>query len=100
MLVLRSLALAVALASVLAPLGFSQTITGALTGTVSDASGAFVPNVKVTTSNTGTNLTYSTATNGAGVYNILFLPVGNYKVLAESTGFKQARLGPFPLEVG
>jgi hypothetical protein len=100
MSVLRSLALAAAIASVLAPFGLSQTITGSLTGTVVDASGAVVPGVKVTASNTATNLTHSTTTNEAGVYNVLFLPAGNYKVAAESAGFKMAQLGPFSLEMG
>lgn len=78
---------------------WAQTITGALTGTVTDASGAVVANVKVTATNQGTNLDYNTQSNAAGVYNLLFLPVGSYTVRAEAPGFKKTVLGPFTLEV-
>src|SRR5262249_22971409 len=83
----------------LTPLAMTQTITGTITGTVTDPSGGIVPNVRVTGTNTGTNLTYSTQTNEAGVYNLLFLPVGQYTVTVESSGFKKTVLGPFALEV-
>lgn len=77
----------------------AQTITGAFTGTVTDASGAVVPNVKVTATNTGTNLSYAAQTNEAGVYNLLFLPVGNYTLATEAQGFKKATAGPYVIQV-
>ncbi len=76
-----------------------QTITGAITGTVTDPSGAIVPNVRVTAANTATNLSYDTQTNEAGVYNLLFLPVGDYTLSVAAQGFKRSTLGPFKLEV-
>ncbi len=76
-----------------------QTITASITGTILDASGAVVPNVKVTATNTGTNLTYAATSNESGVFNILFLPVGQYSVTSEAQGFKKTVLGPFTLEV-
>lgn len=77
----------------------AQTITGSFTGTITDASGAVIPNARVTATNVGTNLSYTASTNDAGVYNILFLPVGQYQLTVDSQGFKQARLGPFRVEV-
>lgn len=77
----------------------AQTTTGSITGTVADPSGAVVPNVKVVGTNVATNVTYSTTSNEAGVFNILFLPVGRYNVAAEIQGFKRTVLGPFTLEV-
>jgi len=77
----------------------AQTITGSITGTISDPSGAAVANVKVTATNTATNLTYTTNTNDTGVYNLVFLAVGQYTVTAEAKGFKKTVLGPFALEV-
>ncbi len=77
----------------------AQTITASITGTVTDPSGAVVPNVKIAATNTSTNLTYSSTTNDSGVYNLLFLPVGNYNVAAEIQGFKRTVLGPFDLQV-
>ncbi len=77
----------------------AQTITGSITGTVMDPSGAIVPNVKIIATNTGTNVTFNGLSNEVGVYNLVFLPVGNYTVEAELQGFKKVVLGPFKLEV-
>ncbi len=77
----------------------AQTITGAITGTVTDSSGAVVPNVKVTATNVDTNLAYTALTNDAGVYNLVFVPVGSYTVAAEAPGFKKITLEPIRLEV-
>jgi hypothetical protein len=77
----------------------AQTITGSFTGTISDSSGAVVPGAKVTATNQGTNVPYTANTNEAGVYNLLFLPVGEYVLVTENQGFKKAQLGPFRLEV-
>src|SRR5947209_2882098 len=77
----------------------AQTITGSITGTTVDPSGAPVVNVKIVATNTGTNLTFPTTTNDVGVYNLVFLPVGQYTVSAEAAGFKKTVLGPFALEV-
>src|SRR3954447_26233238 len=76
----------------------AQTITGTFTGSLTDPTGAVIPNVKVTATNTGTNLATSATTNRYGVYNLLFLPVGSYELTAEATGFKKAQAGPFNLE--
>jgi len=96
---MRGVRLAVAAALLLAATASAQTITGAITGTVKDPSGAVVPNVKVTATNVTTNLTNTTQSNEAGVYNLLFLPIGQYKVAAEAQGFKKVELGPFTLEI-
>ncbi|MBZ5618233.1 MAG: TonB-dependent receptor [Acidobacteriia bacterium] len=77
----------------------AQTITGSITGTVTDPSNSVVANVKVVATNTGTNVTYPTTTNEAGVYNLVFLPIGPYTISAEAAGFKKVLLGPFTLEV-
>src|SRR5436190_22988241 len=77
----------------------AQTTTGAITGTVTDPSGALIPNVKITATNTATNVANTTQTNEAGVYNFPFLALGDYTVAAEAQGFKKTLLGPFRLEV-
>jgi hypothetical protein len=87
------------LSAMLATAASAQTITGAFTGTLSDQSGAVVPNAKVTATNTGTNVTYTATSNDAGVYNLLFLPVGSYNLAAEVKGFKKSTTGPFGLQV-
>src|SRR5260370_18899925 len=82
----------------LVSIGSAQTITGSITGTVTDSSGAVVPNVSITATNTSTNFKYDTKTNDAGVYNLQFLPIGQYSLSAEAAGFKKTVLGPFGLE--
>jgi hypothetical protein len=77
---------------------FSQTITGSITGTVADPSGAVIPNAKIAATSLGTNLSYSTLSNSAGVYNLLFLPIGQYNLTVEVAGFKKVVQGPFALE--
>jgi len=81
-------------------LAVAQTITATVTGTVTDPSGAVVPNVAVKVTNVATNLEYTAESNSSGVYNLLFLPAGSYRLNASATGFKQSVLGPFTLEVG
>jgi hypothetical protein len=59
---------------------FAQLNTGTITGTVTDPTGALVPNVKVTVRNTDTNAVRDTATSSAGVYTVSNLMVGTYEV--------------------
>src|SRR5713226_8638772 len=92
------------LATVLCLLGMgigvsAQTITGAFTGTLTDSSGAVVPNVKVTATSTGTSVAHTSTTNESGIYNLLFLQAGDYTLAAEVAGFKKATLGPFHIDV-
>src|SRR5438067_7807815 len=70
----------------------AQTVTGDITGDVTDSTGAFLPNVTVTALNTGTNLPRSRTTSNAGNYRIPDLPIGQYKVTATAQGFKTAVL--------
>jgi Carboxypeptidase regulatory-like domain/TonB dependent receptor len=65
-----------------------QAITGTITGSVLDTSGAAVAGANVTVTNTDTGITYRTTSGTAGFYNVSFLPPGRYNVTAESKGFK------------
>jgi hypothetical protein len=68
---------------------FAQTAgTGALTGTVKDASGAVMPNVTVTATSNDTNEERTVATGANGSYTIPLLPPGSYRVKFEAPGFK------------
>jgi hypothetical protein len=69
---------------------FAQTIFGRISGTVTDSSGAVVPNATVTIRNNATNLERSTTTDGEGFYTVTNLPVGSYTISVEQTGFKKA----------
>src|ERR1700744_293617 len=76
----------------------AQTITGSINGTVTDPTGAVIPNAKVTATNVDTGIETPTATNNDGIYNLRFLQIGNYKVVIEAPGFATATYGPFALE--
>lgn len=67
----------------------AQQITGAISGTVTDGQGAVVPNATVKASNADTGLTRTTTSDGAGGYNIQYLPVGSYRVEVSAPGFKK-----------
>jgi hypothetical protein len=81
------------------PIALGQTVTGSITGQVTDPSGAIVVGAKVTAENQGTSVKTSALTNAAGVYTLRFLPVGTYKVTIEATGFAVGNIGPLTLEI-
>lgn len=78
----------------------AQTITGGVNGTVTDSSGAVVPNAKVVATNIDTGVETATTTNNDGIYNIRFLQIGKYKVTVDAPGFATSTYGPFTLETG
>src|ERR1051326_4036767 len=78
---------------------WSQTATGRILGVVTDPTGAVVPGVKVTAINTATGVNYDTLTNELGNYQILLLPIGEYKVEAELAGFQKVVTKPERLEL-
>lgn len=65
-----------------------QDPRGTMVGRVTDSSGAAVPSATVRATNLDTNVTISTQSNTEGMYEIPYLPAGNYRVQAGVTGFK------------
>ena len=63
--------------------------TGTILGTVTDSTGAIVPNVKVTVTNTATKVVFQTITNSSGDYNAPALNPGSYTISAEAKGFQK-----------
>jgi outer membrane receptor protein involved in Fe transport len=84
---LRRLAVA-AFAVAFAPLALAQRTTGAISGTVRDATEAALPGVTVSV--TGANIVgaQTATTNEQGFYRILNLPPGEYQVTFSLSGFK------------
>jgi Carboxypeptidase regulatory-like domain len=66
--------------------------TGALTGRVTDATGAVVPGVTVTLTSTDTNQTRSTTTDENGSYRFSLLPPGTYGARFAIPGFKTSEV--------
>src|SRR6476646_662195 len=73
--------------------------TSALTGTVKDSTGAVVPNVAVTATNTGTNRSRTVNTGSDGVYSIPLLDPGPYRVTFMAQGFKTGEVASITLTV-
>lgn len=69
---------------------FSQVYNGEIVGSVTDSSGAVIPDVHITAINAGTNTKYTAIASGSGDYVIPQLPIGTYSVHASSKGFKEA----------
>ena len=73
-------------------LGFAQflfaqgTDLGTITGSVTDGSGAVVPNAKVVILDLGTNTSRETKTNAQGVYRVFGVRPGSYQVAVSMTG--------------
>ena len=63
---------------------------GTIRGTVTDQSNAAVPEALITVRNIDTGLVQTVRTGADGVYNVLYLPVGNYTVSTEKAGFRKA----------
>src|SRR6476620_6748548 len=69
---------------------WAQRITGDISGTVTDSTGAVLPNITVTAINAGTNASRSGVTSETGAFRIPELAIGTYKVTASAEGFKTA----------
>jgi hypothetical protein len=89
----RALALGFALLALMAaglsPV-YGQAISGSLVGTVIDSSSAVVPNASVEATKIDTGITTTTTTGSTGAYRFENLPVGTYRIVVKSGGFKTA----------
>src|SRR6516162_11920582 len=79
-----------ALVATMAPAGWAQEITAAITGKVTDPSGAAIAGAQITVTDVDRGTVWKTDTNMEGVYNLPRLPVGNYEMRVEGTGFQTA----------
>ena len=67
---------------------FAQTGNSSVAGFVQDPSGAYIPGVTITATNTQTGVVTTAITNESGAYNIPSLLPGIYKLSSELPGFK------------
>jgi hypothetical protein len=70
---------------------FAQRDLGTIVGTVTDPTGAAIPNAKVTITEVATNLSYSVTTGASGDYVRPALKPGTYSVVAEAQGFRRVQ---------
>jgi len=81
---------AIACLALLVPRTASAQASAGITGTVTDTSGAVVPNATVTVTNEGTSLSDHTTSSSAGTYAFKALNPGKYSVSVTAHGFKKA----------
>jgi hypothetical protein len=62
-------------------------------GTVTDASGAVVPNASVVLHSVDTGVDFPTVTNGSGIYRFSSVAPGSYTVVVKQKGFRESTVG-------
>src|SRR5208282_739534 len=80
-------------------IGWAQD-TATIVGTVTDPSGAVVPTARIAVSNPQKGFTRNVIADSAGEYTAAKIPIGNYEVSAEATGFRKLVLTNITLDVG
>jgi hypothetical protein len=83
-----SLALTIVFASFTSTPAHADNLYAKIRGMVVDPSGAVVPDAKITATNQATGLSYSVTSSKDGLFEFVQLPIGDYAVRAEKTGFK------------
>ena len=81
-------------------LGLAQRSTTSLSGTVTDSTGAIIPNAKVDLTSTAEGFARTDRSNDAGVYLFPDLTPGVYNIKVEVQGFKKAFVNGITLYVG
>jgi hypothetical protein len=81
-------------------LAFGQLTTADILGTVTDASGAVIPNAQITLTNLGTQEKRTITSNAAGDYTFTLLPVGHYSIAVKAKGFKSFSTSDLAVEAG
>src|ERR1700759_3175559 len=71
----------------LAPPAYAQVSTADLTGTITDVTGASLPDAHVTATNQTTGYQRESITDSQGSYSLRDLPIGQYRIEVEHPGF-------------
>ena len=77
---------------------FAQS-TAALSGTVTDPTGAAIPNARVVATNQATGVESVTKTDSSGAYLFPSLPIGVYRIEFRATSFQTVVISNLKLEV-
>jgi hypothetical protein len=93
-------ALLLALLVLVTSAAFAQLTTADILGTVTDATGAVVPNASVVLTNIGTNEKRTTQSNSSGDYNFTLLQVGHYSITTRAKGFEASVTKDLSVEAG
>jgi hypothetical protein len=93
------LALALLCAFVAAPLAHADNLYASIRGTVTDPSGAVVPDAKVSATNVATGISFSATSSKDGLFEFVQVPIGDYNVKVEKAGFKAFTEGHIHLDI-
>ena len=96
---MRQLSTVILLGCCLGSAALGQQSTARLLGTVKDPTGAVIVNALVKATNTATGQERSARTSDTGEYSISLLPIGEYTVTAEASGFKVGTFHGLVLQV-
>lgn len=99
MIVKRILLLSVSLFLLVSINGLSQD-TATIVGAVTDSTGAVIPGAKVTVSNPDKAYTRNLEANSAGEFTAAKIPIGDYVITAEASGFEKLIRSGITLTVG
>jgi hypothetical protein len=77
----------------------ADNLYASIRGTVTDPSGAVVPDAKLTARDVATGLTYSATSGKDGLFSFIQLPIGDYSVKVEKGGFKTFTEGHIHLDL-
>src|SRR5262249_24936071 len=77
----------------------AQDFRGSITGSVVDSSGAVLPGVTVTVTNTATGVAHDAVTDERGLYKVLYINAGTYTVSDELPGIKKVTYPNNPARV-
>ncbi len=98
---MRAIALALFLCCIGVTFGYAQaTNTGTIVGTVTDQSGAVIPDATVTLTDVSTNESRTTVSGNTGQYVFVNVPPGSYNISASKTGFELNKISNQTVKVG
>ncbi|MGA8085855.1 MAG: carboxypeptidase-like regulatory domain-containing protein [Terracidiphilus sp.] len=98
---MRAIALLLFLCCIGVTFGFAQaTNTGTIVGSVTDQSGAVIPDATVTLTDVSTNNSRTTVTGHTGQYVFVNVPPGSYNISATKTGFELNKIANQTVQVG
>src|SRR5579864_7075 len=78
---------------------FGDNLYASIRGTVTDPSGAVVPGAQLTATNVATGISYKATSSNDGLFAFLQLPIGDYSVKVEKSGFKTFSEGHIHLDL-
>ncbi|MDG7001867.1 MAG: carboxypeptidase regulatory-like domain-containing protein, partial [Nitrososphaerota archaeon] len=82
-----------------AALTWPQSMTGSISGVVTDPSGAVIPRTTVVATDEATDVKQTTVTDAKGFYSFPSLAVGTYDVSARHSGFQNFLERAVPIDV-